>query len=258
MLARIRTGLSYANVVGTLALFIALGGVSYAAVKLPARSVGSKELKTGAVTSDKVRNGTLRKKDFKKGQLPRGADGSAGADGADGLPGMNGAAGPKGEPGVAGAKGDPGPVSSAGPAGPKGPGRAGAPGADGADGEDGADGAPGAPGTNGTNGSQGQQGIQGPPGTRRRDRTPGAPGIVATYKISSAISVVSAAENVWQFLGSHVTVTTTASQRLTASAMVPLATTATPQTIRLDFCYQNSRPADRSCRLRAPRSPSSR
>src|SRR5436190_18243202 len=112
MMARIRTGLSYANVVGTLALFIALGGVSYAAVKLPARSVGSRELKTGAVTSAKVRNGSLRKKDFKRGQLPRGASGSAGADGADGLPGMNGADGPKGDTGAPGAKGDSGPVAS--------------------------------------------------------------------------------------------------------------------------------------------------
>ncbi len=38
---RIWARLSYANVVATLALFLALGGVSYATVKLPRNSVGT-------------------------------------------------------------------------------------------------------------------------------------------------------------------------------------------------------------------------
>ena len=38
---RIRDRLTYANVTATLALFIALGGSSYAALKLPRDSVGS-------------------------------------------------------------------------------------------------------------------------------------------------------------------------------------------------------------------------
>jgi len=46
---RLSTRLSYANVVATLALFVALGGVSYAAVVLPAHSVGARQLKAGAV-----------------------------------------------------------------------------------------------------------------------------------------------------------------------------------------------------------------
>jgi hypothetical protein len=41
--------LTYANVVATLALFISLGGVSYAAITLPAGSVGAKQLRAGAV-----------------------------------------------------------------------------------------------------------------------------------------------------------------------------------------------------------------
>jgi hypothetical protein len=41
MLTRIRAGLTYANVIATLALFIALGGGAYAAFKLPKGSVGS-------------------------------------------------------------------------------------------------------------------------------------------------------------------------------------------------------------------------
>jgi hypothetical protein len=95
----------YANVVSTLALVVALGGTSYAAVELPKNSVGSKQLKTNAVTSSKVKDRTLRSKDFKAGELPAGARGLAGAPGAPGpkgdtgTPGTQGVAGP---PGVSG------------------------------------------------------------------------------------------------------------------------------------------------------------
>ena len=41
--------LSYANVVATLALILGLGGASYAAVSLPANSVGARQLRSGAV-----------------------------------------------------------------------------------------------------------------------------------------------------------------------------------------------------------------
>jgi hypothetical protein len=50
---------SPAFVVACLALGVALGGTSYAAVVLPANSVGTIQLKNGAVTSLKVRDGTL-------------------------------------------------------------------------------------------------------------------------------------------------------------------------------------------------------
>lgn len=46
---RVTDRLTYANVVATLALFIALGGASYAAVVVPANSVGPKQLRSGAV-----------------------------------------------------------------------------------------------------------------------------------------------------------------------------------------------------------------
>src|SRR3954453_11317650 len=46
-----RPRLSYANVIATLALFIALGGSSYAALKLPRNSVGSTQIRSGAVQS---------------------------------------------------------------------------------------------------------------------------------------------------------------------------------------------------------------
>jgi hypothetical protein len=59
MLIKLLSRLSYANVVSTLALFLALGGVSYAAVRLPANSVGTRQLKRGAVIGVKIKNRTV-------------------------------------------------------------------------------------------------------------------------------------------------------------------------------------------------------
>ena len=82
-----------ANVVAYLALFVALGGTSYAAIKLPANSVGSKQIKKGAVTSKKLA------KSAKKAL--RGAAGPAGAPGTPGAPGAKGDKGDTGAPGSA-------------------------------------------------------------------------------------------------------------------------------------------------------------
>jgi hypothetical protein len=84
--------LTYANVVATMALFIALGGGAYAAVKLPANSVASKQIKnkaikaadlgTAAVTSPKlaakaVRTGALADGAVSLSKLaPNGVDAS--------------------------------------------------------------------------------------------------------------------------------------------------------------------------------------
>lgn len=46
-----RNKFTYANIVATLALVMSLAGVSYAAVSLPAHSVGSLQLRSGAVTA---------------------------------------------------------------------------------------------------------------------------------------------------------------------------------------------------------------
>jgi hypothetical protein len=42
------------NLVAYIALFVALGGTSYAAISLPAGSVGTRQLRNGAVTSRKL------------------------------------------------------------------------------------------------------------------------------------------------------------------------------------------------------------
>ncbi|MDX6718413.1 MAG: hypothetical protein QOJ63_667 [Solirubrobacteraceae bacterium] len=83
-----RGRLSYANVTASLALFVALGGTSYAAIKLPAKSVGTVQLKSravtkakiapGAVDGSRVRNGSLKTADLAAGA----ADGSKVRDGS--------------------------------------------------------------------------------------------------------------------------------------------------------------------------------
>jgi hypothetical protein len=93
-------------VVACLALLVALGGTSIAAVNqlLPRNSVGPAQLQFGAVTNPKIRNNavnsakvanrSLLRSDFALGQLP------AGPVGPQGPPGAPGAAGPTGPAGV--------------------------------------------------------------------------------------------------------------------------------------------------------------
>jgi hypothetical protein len=50
---------SPALVVAIVALVVALGGTGYAAIKLPANSVGAKQLKKGAVERAKIKNGAI-------------------------------------------------------------------------------------------------------------------------------------------------------------------------------------------------------
>jgi hypothetical protein len=73
MLGGIRRHVTYGNVTGTLALFIALGGSAYAAVALPARSVGPRQLRTNAVTTSKIKNSAVTGAKVRKNTLT-GAD----------------------------------------------------------------------------------------------------------------------------------------------------------------------------------------
>lgn len=117
-MSRSRLASSYSPVVSTLALTVALGGTSYAAITLPKNSVGSSQIKSSAVSSSEVKDGSLLGKDFKTGQWPVGPAGPAGRDGAAGPPGRDGVRGAVGPTGPAG---PPGPQGAAGPAGPQGP-----------------------------------------------------------------------------------------------------------------------------------------
>lgn len=80
---------SPAMTVALIALFVALGGTGYAALKLPKNSVGTKQLKKNAVNSSKVKNRSLVADDFKAGQLPAGPAGPAGAQGPKGDQGQS-------------------------------------------------------------------------------------------------------------------------------------------------------------------------
>ena len=96
-MGRIRQHMSFANVISVIALFVALGGASYAAVTLPKNSVGAKqikkngvgasEIKRSAVRTGEVKNGALRAEDFAAGQLPQGPKGDPGTNGAPGASG---------------------------------------------------------------------------------------------------------------------------------------------------------------------------
>jgi hypothetical protein len=91
MLRTIRSKLTYANVMATIALFIALGGGAYAATTLKPNSVGTKQIKKSAVTGQKlaknavdgskVKNGSLTGADINLGTLPK-VNSAASADNA--------------------------------------------------------------------------------------------------------------------------------------------------------------------------------
>lgn len=64
-----RPKLTYANVMATVAVFLALGGFSYAALRLPKNSVGTKQLKKNAVKGSKVARDTLTGSDINESTL---------------------------------------------------------------------------------------------------------------------------------------------------------------------------------------------
>ena len=86
-------------VVALVALFVAMGGAGYAALKLPKNSVGRQQIKANAVNSSKVANRSLLAGDFKAGQLPTGP---RGLKGDPCLPSDPSCKGPKGDTGAQG------------------------------------------------------------------------------------------------------------------------------------------------------------
>jgi hypothetical protein len=86
MFKRLRSHLSYANVTATLALFVALGGTSYAALSITGRDV-----QDGSLTGIDIRDGSLATADLQRGLAQqarrRGRRGRRGARGPAGSPG---------------------------------------------------------------------------------------------------------------------------------------------------------------------------
>jgi hypothetical protein len=87
LMNRVMNRLTYANVTATMALVLALGGTSYAAMKLPGNSVGSAQIRTGAVGSSEIHDRSIRLQDISRATRTS----------------LHGAAGPAGAPGPAGA-----------------------------------------------------------------------------------------------------------------------------------------------------------
>ncbi len=126
---------SPAMAISLAALTVALGGTGYAVSQLPENSVGTAQLANGAVTSDKVKDGTLEGRKLANRsvtavKIANGAvTGKAVKNGsltaADFTPGtlarLGGRRGPAGPQGVAGPKGDTGATGAQGPAGATGP-----------------------------------------------------------------------------------------------------------------------------------------
>lgn len=101
----LRQRLAFANVISLLALFVALGGSSYAAL-----TVTGKNVKNGSLTGEDVKNNSLtgrdvkrlrsrdvtdaslQAKDFAPGQLPAGQQGAQGPRGEQGPSGEAGTA----------------------------------------------------------------------------------------------------------------------------------------------------------------------
>jgi hypothetical protein len=79
---------SPALVVAGIALFVALGGTSYAAIALPRNSVGTTQIKNRAVTQTKIAKKTLAALHGRRGAT--GPKGPAGAPGVQGVPGPAG------------------------------------------------------------------------------------------------------------------------------------------------------------------------
>lgn len=106
-----------AFVVATAALFVALGGTSYAVAQIGSLdikdnsilsrdvrdgTIRSVDIKNGSVYSSDVADGSLLRKDFAPGTLLKGDQGPKGAKGDQGIPGTNGTNGTNGAAGAQG------------------------------------------------------------------------------------------------------------------------------------------------------------
>jgi hypothetical protein len=114
-----------------------------------------------------------------------------------------------------GPNGGMGPRGPAGPAGPQGP--------------------------TGAMGPQGPMGLQGPMGTPGPAGPQGPQGVVNLQSLTGYVGTFPGGSSVYTFGDGNdqgVTVTTTASQRVVASAEAPLATSAGTATVRAGMCFQ--------------------
>jgi hypothetical protein len=91
VLTQLRRSLTSANVIATVAVFIALGGTSYAVAtgsidsrEIKNNTVSSQDIRNNGIRSADVRNRSLLATDFKAGQLPPAPTGATGPTGPRG------------------------------------------------------------------------------------------------------------------------------------------------------------------------------
>jgi hypothetical protein len=130
VLRSVRSTLSYANVMATIAVFVALGGGAYA-LTIPSNSIGSKQIKKNAVKSSEIKKNAVDSSEIEKNsvhssEIEKNAVGSSEIKGSSvrsgevedfSLVANDFAAGQL----PAGATGAPGPTGPQGPEGPQGP-----------------------------------------------------------------------------------------------------------------------------------------
>lgn len=80
MLSKVRSNLTAANLMSAAALFVALGGTSYA---VGINTIGSKQIKNGSIVSADIGNGKVAGKDIKNGSLTGGDIGNGKLGGRD-------------------------------------------------------------------------------------------------------------------------------------------------------------------------------
>jgi hypothetical protein len=112
-------------IVAILALFVALGGTSMAALVITGKqvkdsSLTGRDVKDSSLTGSDVKNRSLKAGDFAAGQLPSGSPGPQGAKGEPGPIGEQGPIGVQGQAGVNGSPGQPGLNGGQGATGPTG------------------------------------------------------------------------------------------------------------------------------------------
>jgi hypothetical protein len=90
---RLKDRLTYANVASTVALFLALGGTSYAVSALPRNSVGAEQLRPNSVGPSEIRRGAVRSSEIRDRSIRLGDISKSTTDS------LHGQIGPQGPPG---------------------------------------------------------------------------------------------------------------------------------------------------------------
>ena len=153
-----------------------------------------------------------------------------------GATGPQGPAGPAGPTGATGAQGPSGPAGATGAQGPAGPA-----GATGAQGPAGPAGATGAQGPAGPAGATGAQGPAGPTGATGATGPQGPSGIVATASFAGSVTSIAGNSANYVFAGPTASVTVSANQRLTGSAVAVLGLSVPgPQFMDIGLCFQDA------------------